>query len=116
MDFGDSSEESDFRQRLRAWLVGNNPGLPASSTDDEYWAGMADWHRALYDAGFFGMSWPTEIGGQGRSSVFEVIVDEELATAGAPPRPSLGYLVQGILEHGSDADTAPVPAGHRQWT
>ena len=31
-----------------------------------------------------------------------MIVDEELAAAGAPPRPSLGYLVQGILEHGSD--------------
>ena len=25
------------------------------------------------------------------------------ATAGAPPRPHLGYLVQGILHHGSDA-------------
>ena len=37
--------------------------------------------------------WPT---------VYEVIVDEELAAAGAPPRPSLGYLVQGILEHGSE--------------
>ena len=26
---------------------------------------MAAWHRLLYDAGFFGMSWPTDIGGQG---------------------------------------------------
>ena len=34
--------------------------------------------------------------------VYEVIVDEELAAAGAPPEPSLGYLVQGIPEHGSD--------------
>jgi alkylation response protein AidB-like acyl-CoA dehydrogenase len=34
--------------------------------------------------------------------VYESIVDDELAAAGAPPRPSLGYLVQGILEHGSD--------------
>ena len=102
MDFGDSAEESAFRLRLRAWLEDNNPGLPTSSTDDEYWAGMAAWHRLLYDAGFFGMSWPTDIGGQGLSSVYEVVVDEELAAAGAPPRPSLGYLVQGILEHGSD--------------
>jgi len=31
-----------------------------------------------------------------------VILDDELAAAGAPPRPSLGYLVQGILEHGND--------------
>jgi alkylation response protein AidB-like acyl-CoA dehydrogenase len=101
MDFGDAPEEAEFRRRLRSWLLDHNPGLPASSTDDDYWAGMAAWHRSLYNGGFFGMSWPVEIGGQGTSTVFEVIVDEELAAAGAPPRPSLGYLVQGILEHGS---------------
>jgi alkylation response protein AidB-like acyl-CoA dehydrogenase len=39
--------------------------------------------------------------GQGLPAVYEVIIDEELAAAGAPPRPSLGYLVQGLLEHGS---------------
>ncbi|NLD76148.1 MAG: acyl-CoA dehydrogenase [Acidimicrobiales bacterium] len=102
MDFGDSPEEAAFRARFRAWLAENNPGLPTSSTDDEYWAGMAAWHQSLHRAGFFGLSWPTEIGGQGLSSVFDVILDDELAAAGAPPRPSLGYLVLGILEHGSD--------------
>jgi alkylation response protein AidB-like acyl-CoA dehydrogenase len=102
MDFRDSPPEAEFRQRLASWLTTHNPGLPTSSTDDEYWAGMADWHRSLYDAGFFGMSWPTAIGGQALPTVYEVIVDEELAAAGAPPRPSLGYLVQGLLEHGSE--------------
>ena len=102
MDFGDSPEEAEFRSRLRGWLQANNPGLPASSTSDEYWAGQAAWHQSLYDAGFFGMSWPQEIGGQGMPSVYEVIVDDELASSGAPPRPSLGYLVQGILRHGSE--------------
>lgn len=102
MDFGDSPEEAAFRTRFRDWLAENNPGLPTSSTDDEYWAGMAAWHRSLHGAGFFGLSWPTDIGGQGLSSVFDVILDDELAAAGAPPRPSLGYLVLGILEHGSD--------------
>ena len=102
MDFGDSPDEAAFRERLRTWLAANNPGLPASSTSDEYWAGQAAWHQALYDAGFFGTSWPTDIGGQGLPSVYDVIVDEELSAAGAPPRPSLGYLVQGILEHGDD--------------
>jgi alkylation response protein AidB-like acyl-CoA dehydrogenase len=101
MDFGDSPEEAAFRWRLRQWVGANNPGLPASSTDDDYWAGQAAWHHALYDAGFFGLSWPKEIGGHDLPTVYEVIVDEELAAAGAPPRPSLGYLVQGILEHGS---------------
>ena len=102
MDFGDAPEEAAFRLRLREWLREHNPGLPTSSTDDDYWAGAAAWHQALYDAGFFAMSWPTEIGGQDLSTVYEVIADEELAAAGAPPRPSLGYLVKGILEHGSE--------------
>ncbi len=102
MDFADSDEELAFRLRLRDWLADNNPGLPPSSTADEYWAGQAAWHRTLYDAGFFGLSWPSEIGGHELPSVYEVILDEELTTAGAPPRPSVGYLVQGILRHGSD--------------
>ena len=79
------------------------PGCPTSSTDDEYWARQAEWHTALYDAGFFGLSWPTRYGGHDLPTVFDVILDEELAAAGAPPRPSLGYLVQGISTHGSDA-------------
>jgi alkylation response protein AidB-like acyl-CoA dehydrogenase len=102
MNYGDSPQEAEFRLRLRKWLADNNPGLPASSTSDEYWAGQAAWHQALYDAGFFGMSWPKEIGGQGLPSVYDVIVDEEISSVGAPPRPSLGYLVQGILRHGSE--------------
>jgi len=102
MDFADSPAEAEFRQRLRAWLAENDPGLPASSTDDAYWAGQAAWHQSLYDAGFFGLSWPTDVGGHGLPSVYDVILDEELAAAGAPPRPSLGYLVRGILEHAND--------------
>ena len=58
--------------------------------------------RALYEAGFFGTSWPTEYGGQDLPPVYDVIVDEELAKAGAPPRPSLGYLVVGLGHHGSE--------------
>ena len=62
-----------------------------------------EWHTALFDAGFFGLSWPKKFGGHELPTVFDVILDEEVAAAGAPPRPSLGYLVQGITEHGSDA-------------
>jgi alkylation response protein AidB-like acyl-CoA dehydrogenase len=102
VDFADSPDEADFRHRLRTWLETNNPGLPLSSTDDAYWRGQAAWHESLFDAGFFGMSWPVEIGGQGLPNTFDAIVDDELAAASAPPRPGLGYLVHGILEHCSD--------------
>jgi alkylation response protein AidB-like acyl-CoA dehydrogenase len=103
MDLRDSPAEAEFRERFRTWLADNNPGLPVSSTDDEYWARQAEWHTALYDAGFFGLSWPSRFGGHDLPAVFDVILDDELAAAGAPPRPSLGYLVQGITTHGSDA-------------
>jgi alkylation response protein AidB-like acyl-CoA dehydrogenase len=102
MDFADSPEEAAFRARFRAWLVDNTPDLPASSTSDDYWAGQASWHRSLHSAGFFGLSWPKQIGGHELPTTYDVILDDELAAAGAPPRPSLGYLVQGIWHHGSE--------------
>ena len=36
VDFDDSPEEAAFREHIRGWLAEHNPGLPASSTDDEY--------------------------------------------------------------------------------
>ena len=102
MDFGDSQAETVFGIGYARGWRDNNPRLrrrrPPTSTGRDRRRGI----RALFDAGFFGMSWPNDIGGQGLPTVYEVIVDEELSAAGAPPRPSLGYLVQGILEHGND--------------
>ena len=69
-----------------------------------------------------GCRWPTAIGGHGLPTVFDVILDEELAAAGAPPRPSLGYLVQGhprarqrrtSSSGSSPASSAGVTAGAR---
>jgi alkylation response protein AidB-like acyl-CoA dehydrogenase len=100
LDFRDSPEEAAFRVRLRTWLS-EQSGAFATSGDD-YWARQGEWHQALYSAGFFGLSWPKKFGGQELLPVYDVIVDEELARAGAPPRPSLGYLVVGLGEHGSE--------------
>ena len=101
MDFRDSPQEAEFRQRLRTWL--SLHGKEFGGSGDEYWARQADWHRALYEEGFFGLSWPSDYGGFELPPVYDVIVDEEIARAGAPPRPSVGYLVMGIGHHGSDA-------------
>lgn len=100
MDFRDSTEEAAFRDRLRTWLIEQKGKFPTSG--DEYWARQGDWHRALYGGGFFGTSWPKRYGGQDLPPVYDVIVDEEIAKAGAPPRPSLGYLVVGLSHHGSE--------------
>ncbi|MGU3587075.1 acyl-CoA dehydrogenase family protein [Rhodococcus sp. C26F] len=100
MDFRDSPEEAAFRARLRTWLADQAGKFPTSG--DEYWARQGEWHQALYSAGFFGLSWPKKYGGQDLPPVYDVILDEELAVAGCPPRPSLGYLVVGLGHHASD--------------
>ncbi|KKD07804.1 acyl-CoA dehydrogenase family protein [Streptomyces sp. WM6386] len=100
MDFRDSPQEAAFRERLRTWLTERAGEFPTSG--DAYWARQGDWHRALHAAGFFGLSWPKAYGGQELPPVYDVILDEELARAGTPARPSLGYLVQGLGRHGSE--------------
>lgn len=100
MDFRDSPDEAAFRDRLRGWLTEQKGKFPTSG--DAYWAKAGEWHQALYAAGFFGTSWPKKYGGQDLAPVFDVIVDEEIAKAGAPARPSLGYLVVGLSAHGSE--------------
>ena len=100
MDFRDSPDEAAFRERLRTWLSLRAQDFPSSG--DEYWARQAQWHQALYEGGFFGLSWPREYGGQELPPVYDVIVDEELARAGAPPRTSVGYLIYGIGRHASE--------------
>ena len=101
MDFRDSPSEAAFRERLASWLTEQQGKFPTSG--DEYWARAGEWHQALHAAGFFGTSWPKEYGGQDLPPVFDVIVDEEIAKAGAPARPSLGYLVVGLGHHGDEA-------------
>jgi alkylation response protein AidB-like acyl-CoA dehydrogenase len=103
MDFDDSPEEASFRRRIRTWLAERGDSLRRSHSDDSYWTMLGDWHRTLFDAGFFALTWPKQYGGSELSPVYEVIVDEELALAGAPAKPSLGYLIQGISRHGSAA-------------
>ena len=112
MDFRDSPEEAAFRDRLRGWLTEQKGKFPTSG--DEYWAKAGRVARALYEAGFFGTSWPKEYGGQDLPPVYDVIVDEEIAKAGAPARPSLGYLVVGLSHHGRRGTAAAVPARHDQ--
>jgi alkylation response protein AidB-like acyl-CoA dehydrogenase len=99
VDFRDSPDEAAFRARLRAWLAEHAGSFPSSG--DEYFARAGEWHQALHAAGFFGLSWPAEYGGHELPPVYDVILDEELALAGAPARPSLGYLVVGLGHHAS---------------
>ena len=60
--------------------------------------------------GSSGCRGPRSTAGMTRRRCHDVIVDEELARAGAPPRPSLGYLVQAFLHHARRGREGSVPA------
>lgn len=110
MDFGFTSDQEAYRQRLRRWLDRN---LPADWGGD--YNGPRDphecaefrkqWERNLHSAGYTAIHWPAEYGGQGFSITHTLIVNEELGRVGAPePFNMVGMETVGpmLLAVGSD--------------
>ena len=80
MDLLETPEDRAFRMMARAWFAANKPGK-LETLDDK-----RAWHRRLYEAGFVGMGWPKEYGGQGARPMEQAIVADEMARANAPGR------------------------------
>jgi alkylation response protein AidB-like acyl-CoA dehydrogenase len=81
MRIGDNSDERWFRTELRSFLRSHIPaGTPRSWSPAE----LRSWSRALYQAGYAGLTWPAEHGGRGLSAAYQAIYAEESARAGAP--------------------------------
>lgn len=78
----------EFRFRAAAWLAENRQHAPrdygAICPPDLVNEGVA-WQRRIFDAGFAGLHWPIEFGGQGLSPSFHGAWVEECAKAGVPP-------------------------------
>jgi alkylation response protein AidB-like acyl-CoA dehydrogenase len=104
MDYRDTPPEAEFRLRLRAWLAANIPaGWQDIHDDAEQRALHKQWHRQLYQAGYVGMSWPKEYGGQDLSPVYDAILNEEAAAVTAPPLPgNVNYMGRAMWTHGTD--------------
>jgi alkylation response protein AidB-like acyl-CoA dehydrogenase len=110
MDLSFSEEEERFRQRVRAFMQANLPegwGTPAyrQGAGDDVTALQRDWTRRLHQAGFLGMAWPKEYGGQGASQIELAIFNEEAARFRAPnPINGVGLILAGptIMAHGTD--------------
>ena len=72
---------------------------------DDRMAVLRRWQAACYGAGFVGRAWPAEFGGGGRPPVEQIVVDQELAAAGAPEFVNivgLGVLGPSLLRFGYD--------------
>jgi alkylation response protein AidB-like acyl-CoA dehydrogenase len=85
-------ELADFEKQCDAWFAENtvrDPGfmLPLTfmevSTDQQF-DFLRDWQRKVYEAGYFGMSWPTEYGGYGMHPEYQRIASRVMKSHDAP--------------------------------
>jgi len=125
MDFRDTPDEAAFRTELRAWIDDNLPGgwrdrAPTSGRMDESVSRV--WSKKLYEAGYAGLTWPKEFGGQGAPYTHQAIFLEESARAETPEHIGiigLGMAGPTIIAHGTDeqksAHLAQTLSGEEVW-
>ena len=117
MDFTLTPDQDAFRQRVRTWLEANIPddwtkfGLSEVPRPEAY-AFLRKWQATLYDAGFIGVTWPKEYGGQGLTFVEEMILHQEMALQKSPPMLNvLGVGMAGptIIAYGTEEQKKRYP-------
>jgi alkylation response protein AidB-like acyl-CoA dehydrogenase len=109
MDFYLTPEEETFRDEVRLWLQRHLPeGWPDRlpyTNETEKTQFLKDWQRKLGEAKLAGIAWPKEYGGRGATLMEQVIFNEEMAKAKAPPMLNIiGVHMAGptIMVHGTE--------------
>lgn len=128
MDLSFTPEQEEFRLRVRQWLKENLPKRwgtphfkwPEDEKERVQW--LREWDRKVYEAGFAGLSWPKEYGGQGMTVVEEIIFDEEAGKLNAPTSINfIGKLLLGptLLMYGTEEQKKrflpPLLRGEEVW-
>ncbi len=124
MDLSDAPDEAQFRRDLRAWLEKSLPELPWPEPADlvekaPFWR---QWQAMLCEAGYTGLTWPREYGGQGLDERMRVIFGEECDLAGAPERLNIigeDFAGPTIAHFGTDRQKdrylRPILTGEEIW-
>ena len=100
MDLNLSAEDRAFRDQTRTWFQRNVPHSELKTLEER-----RAWHRTMFDAGYVGMGWPKEYGGQAASPMKMAIVADEMARANAPAPINglgIGFIGPTIIVHGTD--------------
>jgi alkylation response protein AidB-like acyl-CoA dehydrogenase len=100
VDLSYTPEDEAFRRKVREWFEHNRPGT--LDTHEQQRA----WHRKLYEAGFIGMGWPKEYGGQAARPMEQAIVGEEMARLNIPGGVNglgIGFIGPTLIAHGTEA-------------
>jgi alkylation response protein AidB-like acyl-CoA dehydrogenase len=118
MDLSFSEEDEAYRAELRLWLSDNlgggeggiaNAMMKAAESGGEGkhdpLAGARAWPRKLQEAGYVGLAWPKEYGGQDASFTQQVICGDEMARVRTPPLiNTIGLSIIGptLVQHGTE--------------
>jgi alkylation response protein AidB-like acyl-CoA dehydrogenase len=108
-------EIADFEAQCTAWFDENTVGDPGFmlpltfmevSTDQQF-DYLRNWQRKVYEAGYLGMSWPTEYGGGGMHPEFQRIATRIMRDHDAPIMINAignGWAGPLMLDIGEEAD------------
>jgi alkylation response protein AidB-like acyl-CoA dehydrogenase len=116
-----SQAEEAFRDEVRGWLAANHPGSEPGGEEAAFDFRRA-WQRQLHEAGWAGLSWPTEYGGRGATLIEQAIFNEEMARAQAPQIANVLGLAMGgptVIAHGTDEQKrrflSPILSAEEIW-
>jgi len=108
MDFEYPDEIKTFQQEVRQFIRDNWD----DRIMDPRREGMAqlvdtperrEFMKKIAERGWLGMSWPTEYGGGGKDGIYEYVLNEELASVGAPYiGKGVGIVGKTLIRHGSE--------------
>ncbi len=115
VDTPSQQELDEFRTQVAGWLKDNKPAdpgflLPQTFMEvgsDPQLDFLREWQHKLWSAGYLGMAWPKEYGGQGVPAVFQVIADAEMRRAAVPIAFNvigLGWAGPLILHRGTNEE------------
>lgn len=110
-------ELDEFRREVSDWMARNKPDdpgflLPQSFMEvgsDQQLEFLREWQHRIWSAGYLGMAWPREYGGQGLDPIYQSIADQEMRRHGVPicfNVIGLGWAGPLINEIGTEAEKA----------
>jgi alkylation response protein AidB-like acyl-CoA dehydrogenase len=102
-----NEDERAIQREVRVFLASTLPELdPEPAEFGERIQYLRNWQRRLHEAGLVGLSWPAEYGGRGATLTEQLVANQEMARAGAPPligNVGLDVVGPSLVDHGTDA-------------
>ena len=126
MDFNDSPEEARYRTKVAAWLAAHAPRFEAGpdiKPNSAAWVRLSKaWQKVKAEAGYAGITWPREVGGQGGAMLDGVIFQQEEQRYRVPNvlfQVGMGMCLPTVIAYASSEQTqrfvGPALRGEEVW-